>query len=295
MSVAEMPVTDASLPLFLASFPKSGNTWFRLLLANLKFRSAAPVRINSPFDRAAAFVTREEFDDLTLIASGLLTGDEVDSLRAAVLPAIASAASPFTWFKTHEAWRLTPSGTPCFAGAGRAAVYIVRDPRDVAVSLAYHGNVSIDHAIGFMNDPEATMARSGTRQSRQLRQKTCDWSTHVKSWLDQKDIPVYCVRYEDLKRDTAAVLTAALCFAGQEASREDIDRAVAHSDFSVLRKQEETVGFRERMSTTAPFFRRGQAGAWRDELTAEQCARIEAAHRQVMMRLGYMTEADPVR
>jgi aryl sulfotransferase len=291
-----MAITGATLPLFLASFPKSGNTWFRLLLANLKFRSTAPVRINSPFDRAGAFVSREEFDEITLIASGLLTGDEVDNLRSAVMPAMAAEVSPFTWLKTHEAWRLTPSGTPYFASAGRAAVYVVRDPRDVAVSLAHHGSVSIDEAIDFMNNPEATMARSDGRQKPQLRQKICDWSTHVKSWLDQRDIPVYCIRYEDLRGDTAGILAEALRFAGQEASREDIARAVAHSDFSELRKQEEAVGFRERMSTTALFFRRGEAGAWRVELTADQCARIEAAHRQIMIRLGYMTtEGDPLR
>lgn len=279
------------MAVFLASYPKSGNTWFRLLLANLKSGNSEPVRINSRFDLADTFVSRGKFDEITMIESGLLTGDEVDGLRSAVLPALAAEAPPFTWFKTHDAWRFTPSGTARFAGAGRAAVYVVRDPRDVAVSLAHHSSTSVDRAIDFMNDPDATTGRTGRRQKPHLHQKIGDWSAHVKSWLDQKEIPVHLIRYEDLRGDTAGVLAAALRFAGQAESRQDIERAVSHSDFSELRRQEDAVGFRERLSTTAPFFRRGEAGAWRDELTAVQCARIEAAHHQVMIRLGYPATA----
>jgi aryl sulfotransferase len=139
-----------------------------------------------------------------------------------------------------------------------------------------------------MNDPDATTGRAGRSQDLHLRQKICDWSTHVKSWLDQTEIPVHPVKYEDLRGDTAGVLAAALRFAGQEEPCQDIERAVAHSDFSELRRQEDSVGFRERLSTTTPFFRRGEAGAWRDELTAVQCARIEAAHSHIMIRLGYL-------
>jgi aryl sulfotransferase len=64
-----------------------------------------------------------------------------------------------------------------------------------------------------------------------------------------------------------------------------------------LQRQEDSVGFRERMSSTVRFFRRGQEGGWRDELTTEQCARIEAAHHGVMVRLGYLpqTGGHPVR
>src|SRR5437899_7622011 len=124
-----MAIAEASMAVFLASYPKSGNTWFRLLLANLKSGNSEPVRINSRFDLADTFVSREKFDDITMIESGLLTGDEVDGFRSAVLPALAAEAPPFTWFKTHDAWRFTPSGMARFAGAGRAAVYVVRDPR----------------------------------------------------------------------------------------------------------------------------------------------------------------------
>ena len=291
MPAAETTVAPSSSPVLLASYPKSGNTWFRLLLANLKSRSDEPVCINARFDLADTFVSRERFDDMTMIGSGMLTGEEVDRLRSEVLPAIVAEAPPYSWFKTHEAWRLTPSGRPHFAGTGCSAVYLVRDPRDVAVSLAHHSSSNVDRAIDFLCDPDATTANSRGSLSLHLRQRISDWSSNVKSWLDHADIPVHVIRYEDLLKDTAGVFASALRFAGQAESPESIERAVAHSDFRELQRQEESVGFRERLSTTAPFFRRGETGGWRGELTAGQCARIEAAHRTVMIRLGYLPEA----
>ena len=80
----------------------------------------------------------------------------------------------------------------------------------------------------------------------------------------------------------------ALDFAGRAASDEDIRRAVAFADFAELRRQEQDKGFREtRARPGGHFFRRGEAGGWRDELSAEQVARIEAAHAPMMRRLGY--------
>ncbi|MFZ0424303.1 MAG: sulfotransferase domain-containing protein, partial [Xanthobacteraceae bacterium] len=79
----------------------------------------------------------------------------------------------------------------------------------------------------------------------------------------------------------------ALDFAGRAASDDDIRRAVSYADFAELRRQEEEKGFSELPRPGGKFFRRGDAGAWRDDLSAEQVARIEAAHAPMMRRLGY--------
>src|SRR5581483_2511314 len=110
----------------------------------------------------------------------------------------------------------------------------------------------------------------------QLRQKLPGWSGHIASWLDQSDIPVHLVRYEDMQRDTLSVLRGVLHFAGRPASEEELRRAVAFADFAQLRQQEQEKGFREAPHPGGgSFFRRGESGAWRDELTAEQVARVE--------------------
>jgi len=287
--------------IWLASYPKSGNTWLRILIANLAAKDGQPIDINNLPVSGGIASARGPFDHLLLIDSGLLSHDEIDSLRPRVYEELArgaaddeyEAAAPqpaVRYVKVHDAYTLTPLGEPLLGGARGAAgaVVMVRDPRDVAPSLASHRNIGIDEAIAFMNDRDAVFAAKTTRQDSQLRQKLRGWSGHVASWLDQTDIPVHLVRYEDLRIDTAGALRQALQFAGQTATDDEIRRAVTFADFSQLRQQEAEKGFKETpRRSAARFFRRGEAGAWREELTPEQAARIEADHAPMMQRLGY--------
>ncbi|HEY1979761.1 MAG TPA: sulfotransferase domain-containing protein [Xanthobacteraceae bacterium] len=287
--------------IWLASYPKSGNTWFRMLVANLSAKDGKPVDINDLPERGGIASARGPFDYLSLIDSSLLTHDEIDCLRPQLYQELARGEDddeydatqerPAVRFvKVHDAYTLTPRGEPLL-GSGRGAdgaIVIVRDPRDVVPSLANHNRTSIDDAIVSINDKNAAVCSHPGRMHQQLRQKLPGWSGHVASWLDQTDIPVYLIRYEDLQTDTVATFRQALAFAGRPANEEDIRRAVGYADFGELKRQERDKGFREKpRRSDGAFFRRGQAGAWRDELTAEQAARIEAEHAPMMQRLGY--------
>jgi len=294
--------------IWLASYPKSGNTWFRMLVANLSAKDK-PADINDLPERGGIASARGPFDYLTLIDSSLLTHDEIDCLRPRVYEELASGAqddeydkpeqAPLVRFvKVHDAYTLTPKGEPLLAGerGGDGAIVIVRDPRDVAPSLANHNRVDIDDAIALMNNREAVVCAKPGRLDTQLRQKLPGWSGHVASWLDQTDIAVHLVRYEDLQADTVVTFRKALDFAGRPATDEEITRATAYADFAELRQQEQDKGFSETPRRPGgPFFRRGRVGCWRDELTAEQVARIEIAHAPMMLRLGYeLTSALPL-
>ena len=92
-----------------------------------------------------------------------------------------------------------------------------------------------------------------------------------------------------MRRDPAGTFAAALQFAGHVATAQEIARAVTLADFGKLKAQEAEKGVREapRPKAGGNFFRRGEAGGWRGELSAEQVARIEAAHGAMMRRLGY--------
>lgn len=283
--------------VWLASYPKSGNTWLRMLIANLSADGERPADINGLPERGIASA-RGLFDRLTLIDSGLLTHDEIDALRPRVYEELAygtqaddedlPAAATARFMKVHDAYTRTPKGEPLLAGDRGAdgAIVIVRDPRDVAPSLANHSRIGIDEAIAFMNNASAGFCTQTNRQHRQLRQKLHGWSAHVASWLDQTDIPVHLVRYEDMKTDTLGALRGALAFARREADPGALERAVRLSEFSRLQAQEKEKGFREARPGIS-FFRRGMAGGWRDELTADQVARIENEHAPMMQRLGY--------
>jgi aryl sulfotransferase len=291
--------------IWLASYPKSGNTWFRMLVANLSATDDRPVDINDLPEGGGIASARAPFDHLLLIDSGLLTHDEIDCLRPRVYEELARGAEddeydeydktqiapPARFIKTHDAYTLTSNGEPLLAGARGAdgAILIVRDPRDVVPSLANHLHRGVDDVITFMNDKAAGFCVSTRKQDNQLRQQLPGWSRHVASWLDQTDIPIHLIRYEDMQADTAGTLRHALAFARRDASEADIARAVRFADFRQLRDQEREKGFREapRPHAGGNFFRRGEMGNWRDELSAAQVARIEAEHAPMMRRLGY--------
>ncbi len=287
--------------VWLASYPKSGNTWFRLLLANLRAGAEEPADINDMPERGGIASARGAFDAHLLIESGLLTHEESDNLRPRLYEWLSSGgeaidedpepATPVRFPKVHDAYIQTGKGEPLLGGIGGAqgAIVIVRDPRDIASSLAHHMRFSLDEAIDFMADPAATFCGATAGQPNQLRQQLLDWSGHVASWLDQTDIPTHLVRYEDLQADTAGVLARALEFAGRSASPEEIQRSVDFSTFAELRRQEQAKGFREAPRPHEPgsFFRRGQTGTWPDDLSPEDTARLERGHAAMMRRLGY--------
>jgi hypothetical protein len=286
-------------PVWLASYPKAGSTWFRLLVANLSAADGEPVDINRWPVNGGVASARAPFENLLLIDSGLLTHDETDSLRPRLYEALsgteeledtAQGPRPARFVKVHDAYALTAQREPLLAGRRAAAgvILIVRDPRDIAVSLAHHSRNSIDEAISFMNNSEAGYCMETDRQRSQLRQRLLDWSGHAVSWLEQSDLPLLLVRYEDLQADTFATFRRALDFADYAVGDDLIRRAIGHADFAELQRQEQSRGFREAPRQPGSlFFRRGTAGAWRDELTIAQVGRIEAAHASMMRRLGY--------
>ena len=297
--------------VWLASFPKSGNTWVRLLLTNLQGGEARG--INAIGIARGLASSRKWFDEACLVASGLLSADECDAMRPALYRHVAQrqdqsvAEGAQEWrhgeddplrqwlfVKTHDAWTRTIRGEPLLGGAeaARAAVLIVRDPRDVVASFANHNNSTLEQAVALMGDPESALAVKADRQPLQLRQQLLGWSGFHRSWLDQSEVPVHLVRYEDMQADTAGTLRTLLGALGIAVDAARLARAVELSAFERLQAQEAESGFREgpvRMAT-GRFFRSGRSGGWREELSEALRATIERDHGAMMRRLGYVPE-----
>lgn len=277
--------------VWLASYPKSGNTWVRLLLSNLLAGTATPEDINNLSFNDGIASARSCFERQTLADSFLLTAAEIERMRPAAHDAAAAERKGPVFIKTHDAWTRSTDGRPLLGRAARAALHIVRDPRDVAVSYAFHQDCATAEIIRQMGDPDDDL--SGGRL--QLDQRLGGWSGHARSWRDQDDLPTHVIRYEDLRADTAGIFARALDFLGAEYAEEDVARAVRHTRFEELRAQEAAKGFRERASKAAPFFRDGRVGGWRDHLSAEQARTIERDHGPIMARLGYDIGGDKAR
>ena len=289
--------TDESQQIvWLASFPKSGNTWTRIFLANYYANSSEPVDINKLELPGGISSNRSQFDHLTNLPSSDLTDDEIDLLR----PAVYQTASD-NWtdtekkliVKVHDAYHMNREGAPLFPTSATArAVYLVRNPLDVVVSYTFHGGTKkLGKVLHRMNKTDARMAGNS---SQQLRQLTFDWSSHVKSWTGDLPFPVLVLRYEDMLAapETAFGKLAAfldLPDAGDEAR---LMQAVRNSSMKTLQTLENESGFNERLFHAKRFFRKGEAGDWRNHLTQTQAKQILAAHGDVMTQFGYETQLD---
>jgi aryl sulfotransferase len=270
---------------WLASYPKSGNTWLRALLLTLV--SGKPADINRLSSLGGFAGSRSQFDNVLGIDGAVLSPDQEANLRPRVFEFMATGAERALYCKAHDAYHLTPAGEPLFpASATSGAVYVVRDPRAVAVSLAHYAGQPIDEAIAHMDNPEALSGGSTTRLSEHLRQRLLRWSDHVETWLGAP-FPVHLVRYEDMQADPNAALGAVAAFLGLPGDQAAIAAAVEAATFSRLQAQERESGFIEKPRRAAAFFREGRVDGWRQALSPEQAARIVAAHGAVMRRLGY--------
>lgn len=278
--------------VWLASYPKSGNTWMRAFLTAYKAGPGVEIDLNA-LDASLHAASRQLFDRVIGFGSSDLTADEIDGLRPEVYRAFDAEGEDSLFLKVHDRWRTSPGGEPVFpAEVTRVAIVIVRNPLSVAPSLANHYGYSIDEAIEHMGDPEFGLAGQTTRLARQLPQPVGTWSQNVTSWLDRRDFPVLLVRYEDLRADPVAHFGRVLTACGIEPDGALLGDAMERSSFERLQRAEAEVGFRERMPDTPAFFRSGRTDGWREELTAEQVARIRADHADVMARLGYPADMD---
>jgi hypothetical protein len=274
--------------VWLASYPKSGNTWLRVFLANLQGDGEGPADINN-LDILDAASSRRAADDALGAECSDLTPEELDRYRPAVYRSIANRSEKTLFIKTHDAYLADSGGEPFFpADVTQAAVYLVRNPLDVAVSFARHRNTTVDDTIDRMSRNTESLAGSRDRLELQLPQRLLSWSQHVSSWLDQRAIHVRIIRYEDIHADPCDEFSALLRFVGMEVDAERVRRAVTFSSFDALRRQELDHGFRERPSGATSFFRSGRIGGWRETLTAQQVEQVVRDHGAMMSRLGYL-------
>jgi hypothetical protein len=243
--------------VFLVSYPRSGNTWTRFLLGNL-FYQDDPVTFSNIESRIPEiYFNRDRF------------------LRQLPRPRM---------LKSHESFQ------PHYP----RVIYIVRDPRDVAVSF-YHHNVKA------RNIPDGYPMASFVSRfiAGEFDHKFGSWRDNVLSWtaLRGNDPDFVMLHYEDMKRDTSNVLAKVVAFLERcsfrriDSSPQALQRAIELSSperMRALEKQEAsswvlTKGTR----SDKPFVRSATSGGWKSHLAPESVAAIESAWGHLMQSLGY--------
>ncbi len=268
--------------VWCASYPKSGNTWVRSLAMALRTSQQPDINRLGAEGHAGADLMRS----LGLSPSDMQPGSAHAFVRLgwAIGSGIDSDAP--TLRKTHTPWLPLADGYPeCWQPPDARAVYIVRDPRAVAVSWAHHIGHSHTDAVTIMETHKPGLA---AHSGEEHHFHPGDWSVHVTSWMDQRDIPTLVIRYEDLTYEPQTTVRQLARWLDLPDDEQSVQAAVDACSFANLASAEIVNGFAEASAPDRVFFRRGEAEAWREELAEDLIERIETQHGEVMRRLGYL-------
>lgn len=273
--------------VWLASYPKSGNTWFRIFLSNLRSEQAAPIDINE-IQTNGIFSSNAIFEKATGIHQQELTPNEADLLRPDIFRYYSNRFDDFLFVKAHDAYTYLPNQQPLFpTDVSYGVIYFVRNPLDVAVSWAFHNGKTTETADKDINK-ELNVANPSSKYASQLRQKLLTWKGHYLSWTRQTDIPFLVLRYEDMKQKPLETFKKAVQFLNWTYTDEEILEALDKSSFKRLQSQETDKGFRERFRNQKKFFRKGQVGDWKNHLTIKQIQNIVDFNKEIMLELDYI-------
>ena len=272
--------------IWLSSYPKSGNTWIRIFLENIRSGSIHPADINRLSNSRIAS-SGALFDQYAGINSSDLTEEEIEKFRPSVYRFMAEEAEEDIVLKVHDAWRLNSNKEGIFPSEiTKAVIYIIRNPLDIAVSSAFHNSISFKVSCERINSNQSLCDKKD-RLYNQLRQELQSWSNHVISWIDQSGLPLLVVRYEDLLKDPFYYFKSIVDFLSWPHSGEEIIRSIQNSDIENLRKQEEDHGFREKPIDAERFFRSARPGNWKEYLNDDLVNSVFTMNRIVMERFGY--------
>jgi hypothetical protein len=273
--------------VWLASYPKSGNTWLRAFLANLVANRADPLRPDEIRDYTDSETRADRFSELAGRPNTELTIGEISALRPGVQALIAQRAQGTRLVMTHN-FCGTFDGYPVFNWEVTAgAVYVLRNPLDVVVSMTHHFGLTLDEAIDRLGDDRVASINDEVAVSHVIG----SWSSHVEGWADaagRAPGKVIVLRYEDLLEKPAKHFAKAAKLIGLGQDKARIERAVKHTSFQTLSSLEQKHGFVEAVDEKTRFFFKGRANQWRETLSREQVQRIVDTHREQMQRFKYV-------
>jgi hypothetical protein len=258
---------------WIASFPKSGNTWVRMLLEGYM---TGKVDINAEYGAVTADNIEPYYQSVSPYPLSDLKPTDILHLKGAALLYLRSST-----VKTHCANTVVNDVRQIPASYTQSAIYIMRDPRDVAISFSGLLGESIDTTIDMMNNKNLVLLSENN-----VPQFLGTWTMHVKSWTTTNGFPVLIIKYEDLLEDTEKVFTSILEFWKKDIEKERLKKAINMASFEMLKAQEDLHGFRENMGKEK-FFREG-GSTWKKVLTKDQSKQIVNDHHDMMVEHGYV-------
>jgi hypothetical protein len=267
--------------IWIASYPKSGNTWVRSFLSNYlsnqsKFNFGLLSKITKFPNKNIINEMNIDHSNFMNIASNWIAMQELINLK-----------NDFTYLKTHNAMTTVAGHKFTDSKNTSGYIYIVRDPRDVLLSYASHLGESINETFNILTDDYSFEVSDIITENKSILLGS--WSNNYRSWKNSKFAKGLILRYEDLVLEPLKNFTKIIEFIntinGLEINKEKIALCCENTKFNNLKNLENKYSFGE--SGKNKFFRKGIVGDWKKNLSSEIIDNVEKAFKKEMEELNY--------
>ena len=275
--------------LWLASYPKSGNTLLRSILATYFFSEDGIFNFNHLY-KIGQFPSLIHFENL-----GIDTSDS-DQIYSNIIKAqelINSSSKQLKFFKTHSALAKINNNNFTDLKNTLGAIYVIRDPRNVVTSFAHHYQIDSDEAtICLLNEKFWNY-----KNEKVPKTFLSSWKQNYNSWKQLNDKTLF-IKYEDLIKNKKTVLIRVFKFFESLGAKLELDmvklnKVIKSTEFEKMKDMETKETFRESIIDKAtgkkrPFFNLGPKNDWKKILSDENRVKIEKAFKEEMLELGYL-------
>jgi uncharacterized protein (DUF924 family) len=278
--------------IWLSSYPKSGNTWLRSLLASYYFSKEGDFNFNllKYIDQFPSYDYFKNYDK-TFINPTDTAEFWIEEQKK------INSNNKVKFFKTHNA--LCKINNYSFTDSKNtlAAIYIIRDPRNVITSLANHYEIDADQAFEFMTTEQKAITQK-KENSYVGFVALFSWIFHQESWTNNKLFPTLVIRYEDLQNETFLTLKKVIDFIEKQINsknsfnRDKAKKSVQSCDFERLKKLEINEGFNEspiskKDNSRINFFKLGKDNDYKKLLTEELISKMNLKFKNEIKKFNY--------
>ena len=278
--------------IWIASYPKSGNTWLRALLASYYFTNEGSFFL-SLLDKIDAFPSdkffkeyNDEFSKVEDTSKYWLKEQEKINKK-----------NKITLLKTHSAICKINGNSFTNKENSIGAIYIVRDPRNVITSISNHYQISIEDAFQFMKDEKRGIINK--KDGRYLGfQAVWSWSINQKTWVENNLFPVLVIKYEDLLNETYNTFRKVIEFinkisnSSKTFNKSKGKNSIKNTSFEKLQRMENDHGFAEAVNKKGTnkkikFFNLGQKNNYKNLLSQDLIIKMNEFYKEELIKFNY--------
>ena len=283
--------------LWLASYPKSGNTLVRSLLSSYFFSEAGDFNFEL-LSNIKQFPKKIFFSKL-----GVNLNDKKEIAKNYIeAQKIINKSGQFQFWKTHSSFcKMDNKYSFSDLNNTLGVIYIVRDPRNIITSLTHHYSLDYNEAFKHMINSESSLLEKSHELDHSNFTYLGSWSNHYKSWKNNSKFKVLFLRYEDLQTAKENTFEKIILFINQLTNRDlKIDESkflnsIKSTNFSNFKKKEFNEGFEESVYSNKTgkkinFFNLGFNNRWQKLLPSDIKEMLNKHYINELKELDYFNE-----